>query len=468
MNRSNIKNFLPAALLIATSSCITQPEQKPNVLFIIVDDLRPTLGCFGFPDVKSPSIDQLASEGIQFNNAYCNVPVCGASRASFLTGLRPLWPDRFRNHLTRVDEECPNTITLFEHFVNNGYTALSNGKVLHHQDDKEGAWSEPPWKPDTTTVIHFSNVNYLDSASIAYINPETGGGPYFESADAPDSLYFDAKVAKKTISDLNRLAKEDKPFFLAVGFHNPHLPFNAPKKYWDLYDSVQIADNRFAIENLPVQVKNSREIFMYGRLEHYNSLEFHYEARHAYLACVSFVDTQIGRILQTLENLGIDDNTIVVLVGDHGWNLGEHNFWGKHNVLHNALNVPMIIKAPGVKPSKLDQVVEFVDLYPTLCELTGTNHEEHLQGSSMVALMKNKDNDWKNFACSEWQGARNISSERYSYTYWFEKGNEEAELLFDHHSDHKENKNVITDPFYKDVIVQHKVKLDSIYSILEN
>jgi arylsulfatase A-like enzyme len=467
MIKSRLKKLLPAALIIASGACTNQPEQKPNVLFLFVDDLRPSLGSYGFPDVKSPNIDQLAEEGIQFNRAYCNVPVCGASRASLMTGLRPHWPDRFRNYLSRADEECPNTITLPEHFVNNGYIAISNGKVFHHQDDTEEAWSEPPWKPDTTTVINFSNVNYLDSASIAYINPKSGAGPYFEAAEAPDSLYFDGKVTRKAISDLRRLSKQDKPFFLAVGFHKPHLPFNAPKKYYDLYDSVEIADNRFLPEGLPAQSRNSREIFVYGRLDHYNSLDFHYEARHAYLACVSFVDEKIGQIMNTLKELNLDENTVVVLIGDHGWHLGEHNYWGKHNTLHNALHTPLIIKAPGYKHGEIEQVVEFVDIYPTLCDLTGIPKPDHLKGESMTSIMQGDAEYWKNIAFTEWQGARNVVTDRYSYSYWFEERHKGAKMLFDLETDPRENKNVAFDPEYSEVVKELQTKLDTLYSNFE-
>ena len=336
--------------------------------------------------------------------------------------------------------------------------------MFHHQDDKEEAWSEPPWKPDTTTVINYSNVNYLDSASIRYINPETGGGPYFEAADAPDSLYFDGKVTRKTISDLKRLSKQDKPFFLAVGFHKPHLPFNAPRKYYDLYDSVEIASNRFRPEGLPKQVRNSGEIFVYGRLEHYNTLDFHYEARHAYLACVSFIDEKVGRILKTLEELEIDNNTIVVLIGDHGWHLGEHNFWGKHNTLHNALHVPLIIRAPGYNHDQLEQVVEYVDLYPTLCDLTGIPKPSHLMGESVTGLMNGKDENWKNAAFSEWKGARTIVNQDYSYSYWFEDKEKGAKMLFDHQVDPQENKNIVDEPEYSIIVNELQDRLDSLYA----
>mgnify|MGYP006295258607 CR=1 FL=1 len=465
MNR--IKLLLPIIFLLFVFSCRTkkeEPLEKPNVLFLIVDDLRTALGTYNYPDVISPNIDQLASEGVRFDRSYCNVPVCGASRASFLTGFRPHFPDRFNNYYTHVEEDAPEALTLPRHFRNNGYIAISNGKVFHHQYDKAEDWSESPWKPDTTSLIDFSNVSWMDSASLDKMNPETGAGPYFEGADAPDSLYFDAKLAKKTISDLKRLAKQDKPFFLSVGFHKPHLPFNAPKKYYDLYDTIQIAENRFRPEGLPDEVRNSREIFVYGYLDHYNSLEFHYEARHAYYACVSFIDTQVGRIMNELESQGLDKNTIVVLIGDHGWHLGEHNFWGKHNVLHNALNTPMIIKAPGVETGVSDKIVEFVDLYPTLCDLAGIELPGHLHGSSMKGILTGNDDDWENMAFCEWKGARTVITDQYSYSKWPYVKNRNVQLLFDHSVDPNENINVVNEEKYSEVVKSHSRMIDSLYA----
>jgi iduronate 2-sulfatase len=455
-------------LLIVFMTACNQEEvelEKPNFLFIMVDDLRPSLGTYGFPDVISPRIDQLAQEGVQFNRAYCNVPVCGASRASVFTGLRPHYPDRFVNYLTWVQEETPDILTLPEYLKNSGYVVISNGKTFHHQFDKQEVWSEPPWKPDTNTVIHFSNVNYFDSASIQYINPKSGAGPYFEAADAPDSLYRDGQLTNKTIKDLRRLAKQDKPFFLATGYVKPHLPFNVPRKYFDVYDSIQIADNRFRPENLPDPVRNSGEIFVYGRMEHFNTTEFHYEARKAYLACVNFIDTHVGIVLDSLEKFGLAENTVVVLFGDHGFHLGEHDFWGKHNILHNALHVPLVIKVPGkYKKIPVNELVEFVDIYPTICELAGLELPSHLHGRSMVPLLGNEKTDWKKEVFAEWKGARTVLSDRYSYSYWFEDRFNGAQALFDYEKDPQENVNVADKVEYQEVVKHHRQLLDSLYA----
>jgi iduronate 2-sulfatase len=458
--------FSIGALAALVFSCNSEKaDQKPNVLFIAIDDLRPVLGSYGH-DIHSPAIDQVASEGVQFNRAYCNVPVCGASRASLLTGIRPLFPDRFINYLSWAEKDTPGVLSMPEHFKNNGYTTISIGKVFHHRTDMTWAWSAEPWMPDTFTYIRYADLNYTDSSSLNYINPRTGAGPYFEASNAPDSLYFDNKVTAKAIKDMKMLAEEGKPFFLAVGFHKPHLPFTAPKRYFDMYENVKIAENRFTPEDLPEQVKNSREIFTYGRLDHYNTLEFHHEARKAYYACVSYIDDLVGEIMSNLKKLGLEKNTIVVIYGDHGWHLGEHNFWGKHNILHNALHCPLIIKAPGMKPGKIQELVEFVDIYPTLCQLAGLEIPSHLQGSSMVNLMTGKPEGWKNIAVCEWSGARTLLTDGYSYSYWFEEKHNNARCLFDHSVDPDENKNVADNTDYKEIINQHQAILDSVYSTL--
>jgi choline-sulfatase len=458
-----MKPIFSIALLMVAQTAISAPKEKPNVLFIMLDDLRPVLGTYGHPEVKSPNIDRLAAQGIQFNNAFCNVPVCGASRASLLTGIRPLWPGRFRNAYASADEDVPEAISLPAYLKNNGYTTISNGKIFHHQFDKANSWSEPSWRPDTNTVINYADIDWIDTTSLRKINPKTGAGPYYECSTAPDSLYFDSKVAAKSIKDLKRLAATGKPFFLGVGFHKPHLPFNAPKRFYDLYPEVEIAYNRFPSINLPVQVLNSKEIFVYGGLDFYNSTEFHHEARQAYYASVSYVDDQVGRVLNALKELNLEKNTIVVILGDHGWNLGEHNFWGKHNVYYNALHIPLIIKAPGIKPRKVNELVEYVDIFPSLCQLIGLEAPAQLQGNSMVPLMKNKAESWKNAVFCEWQGARTVVTERYSYSYWFEEKHKGAQMLFDHQNDPSENENVVYKPEYQEIAKQLKQEIDNKY-----
>ena len=466
-----MRNYI-VILFVLLLSCDQSSKHvnKPNFLFIIVDDLRPQLGIYGHTDIKSPNIDKLATEGLLFNHAYCNVPVCGASRSSLFSGLRPLWPVRFLNFNTRIDKDCPNVITLPELLRNCGYTTISNGKVFHHNNDTEEAWSEPPWRPAVLTArIEALNSQWVDPSSRKYVNEESGSGPYFECADVPDTAYFDGQVAEKSVRDLKRMANTGNPFFLAVGFIRPHLPFNAPKKYYDLYDQVKIADNRFTPIGLPKECRGSREILSYSKIGQYNSDDFHHEAKRAYYACVSYIDAQIGKLLDALEETGKADQTVVVLIGDHGWHLGEHNFWGKHNVLENALHTPMIIKIPGMPSKQVDRVVEFVDLYPTLCTLANIEIPGHLQGENMLPMITGEDPGWEDVAFTEWSGARNVTTNRYSYSEWIREKSRGVQMLFDHEKDPEENENIVDHAEYKEVIDSLRGKLNDLYkNINEN
>lgn len=462
-----MKKLTILLLLIAGAACSQSADRtikKPNVLFIFVDDLRPQLGAYDHPQIKSPNIDKLASDGVLFRSAFCNVAVCGASRASVMSGLRPLWPNRFRNYVSRADEDCPDAITLPELFKNNGYTTVSLGKVFHEKNDSRQGWTEKPWRPNISHRISPTDkaTSWVDPESYKDVN-ESGRGPYFECPDVPDTAYFDGQVAEKAISDMKRLQKEGNPFFLAVGFIKPHLPFNAPKKYFDLYDDVDIAENRFRPEGLPEQLKNQGEILSYTGIKDYNSVAFHKEARKAYYACVSYVDAQIGKVLNALKESGMEKNTIVILIGDHGWHIGEHNFWGKHNTLFNAIRAPMIIKAPDLPKKSVNEMVEFVDLYPTICELANIGTPSHLQGKSMVGLINGKDKTWENVVYTEWQGARCVTTPKYSYAVWFEEENKGANYLFDLVLDPQENVNVVDRPEYSEIIKQHQQLLENLY-----
>ena len=431
-------------------------DEKYNILFIAVDDLRPELGCYGQEHIHSPNIDDLASEGVQFNRAYTQYPTSGPSRASILTGIH------VTDHQAEQMEE--DFITLPGYLKENGYTTLSLGKVFHHMTDCQEGWSREPWRSDS--IYHgekdWARYNTYDlwqnDSSKKYINEETHRGPYNEKAVVPDTAYQDGRLARKSITELQKLKKSDSPFFLACGFWRPHLPLNAPEKYWDLYEreEIEIAGNRYPPKNLPEQVRISDEIFAYGRVEgNYNTEAFHRETRHAYYACVSYVDAQVGKIMNALEKYGMDENTIVVLWGDHGWHLGEHDFWGKHNTLENALRSPLIIKAPGIQPGQRDQLAGLVDIYPTLIDLTGLEKTSHLEGTSLGKVMRDKNAPGRDAVFCTYRGGNCVITDRYLYTEWNEDDSTVARMLFDHKKDPNENKNVAVEPQYKDVIEKH-------------
>jgi iduronate 2-sulfatase len=428
-------------------SAQTLSEEK-NILFIAVDDLRAQLGCYGDQEIVSPNIDALASRGVLFNNAYCNVPRCGASRASVITGIRA--PADIWNCY-----EIPLTyITLPAWLSKHGYHTISNGKVLHYIKDRKYDWHEV-WR---SAEVYFGKQDWgkyntygiwQNPLSAQHVHPASGRGPYCEWAVVPDDAYQDGKVAEKTIVDLRRLKESDKPFFLACGFWRPHLPFNAPKKYWDLYNrnQIELADNYYPPLNNPAQNVSAKEFERYARTgEEKSSKAFQAEARHAYYACVSYVDAQIGKVLDALDSLGLTDNTIVILWSDHGFLLGEHSFWGKQNTLRESLRVPLIVSAPGLaKNDQADALIELVDLYPTICELAGLPKPDHLHGSSFVPVLQNPKRDWKQAAFSRFSGCEAVKTERYLYTQW-DDGGEVVPMLFDHQTDPGENENIADQP----------------------
>lgn len=420
---------------------------KHNVLFVAIDDLRPELGCFGGKEVLSPHIDKLAATGIIFTRAYCQVPVCGASRASLMTGLRPT-KKRFLSFDTYAERDAPGAMTLPEEFKRNGYHCLSNGKVFHHYDDTaKRSWSENPWKPS------LGGASFIDPESESMIGGRKKRGPVWEAPKVADNAYPDGQIADKTIADLKRMKKSGRPFFLACGFKKPHLPFYAPEKYWDLYEraSLELADNRERPKDAPSELRGSGEIHNYhDRGMKYNSEEWHRSCLHGYYACVSYVDAQIGKIMKTLDDLDLRENTIIVLWGDHGWHLGEHNFWGKHNLMHLSTRSPLIVSAPGFKAGQTcDRLVEFVDIYPTLMDLSGLkSFNQGLEGTSFTPLLENPRLPWKKAVFSQFKSALGVVTDRYNYAE-FDEG---PKMLFDLKADPDENVNLANSPERKDEV----------------
>jgi iduronate 2-sulfatase len=423
--------------------------ERPNVLFIAIDDLRPELGCYGADHIKSPNIDELASQGVLFNRAYCQAPHCAPSRSSLLSGVHTL---NYEGIPMKPEELAPGKITLPATFRRAGYYTIGNGKIYHQrEDDEKQSWSEPSFSLVNGPKEN-NHLTFHEKESANYILEKNQRGPFFESPDVPDNTYIDGQTCGKTIKDLRRLAKMKKPFFLACGFVRPHLPFYAPKKYWDMYDreEIALADNRYKPQNAPDALKCSGEFGSYhSKNIQFNSDEFHLISRHGYYACVSYADALVGKLLATLDELGLRDNTIVVLWGDHGWNLGEHNYWSKHNLLHTSKHAPLIISAPGFKQNiKTDGIVELVDIYPTLCDLTGINLPKQLEGTSMVPLLKNPEQDGKKAAFTKWRNGASVSTPDFSYTEWDNK----QRMLFDHRKDPEENVNVAESSEYQETV----------------
>ncbi|CAD5293187.1 MULTISPECIES: sulfatase [unclassified Imperialibacter] len=434
--RSLVIPFLGASLVF---SCTPKeaPTGPSNVLFIVVDDLRPELGCYGHPLVQSPNMDQLAGEGVLFKNAFCNIPVCGASRASFLTGLRPM-QNRFLTYLTYAQDDAPGAISLPQYFKDNGYTTVSNGKVFHNEDDHAAAW-DINWRPNDLLDYQTEANSGTDLAN--------RGRPY-ERGNVPDSVYNDAKIAAKSIIDLKALAAAGKPFFMAVGFLKPHLPFNAPEKYWQLYDGkVSLPDNNYVPTGAPARsVHNSGELRNYAEVpkEGPVSDSLALTLIQGYYASVSYVDAQIGRVLDELKALGLDEKTHIVLIGDHGYNLLEHTMWCKHCNYRNSLRSTMIWKSPKVKAGSISNaIVEYVDIFPTLADLSGLPKPTQLQGESLANELAAPSTSPAGFAISRWTNGYTITTPDYAYTEWVNDSLQwQDEMLYDHRSDLEENENI--------------------------
>jgi arylsulfatase A-like enzyme len=432
-----------------------QAQQK-NILFIAVDDLRPQLGCYGDPVVQSPNMDKLASSGVRFAQAYCNIPVCGATRASIMSGLRPN-ASRFINYDCYLDKDVPGVVSLPMHFRNNGYQTVSLGKVFHHQFDSKGSWDEN-WRPKNPKEGVWQD--YQLPENIAANKSDKQRALPYEKADLPDDAYFDGKIAAKAIEELQAAKQSGKPFFMAVGFLKPHLPFNAPAKYWDLYPeaSIKLPDNMHKPKDAP-----DASMHTFGELRAYSDIppigpvsnDMALKLIQGYYACVSYTDAQVGKVLKALDALGLADNTIVVLWGDHGWNLGEHGLWCKHCNFKNALHTPLMIRAPGFKTGIVaNQLVEYVDVYPTLCDLAAVPKPFHLQGNSLTPLLNGENPAWKDAVFSRWIKGETIITQSHAYTEWYQQPGQPpyARMLFDHTTDAGENVNISEDPANRQLV----------------
>ncbi|BDD12031.1 iduronate-2-sulfatase (plasmid) [Fulvitalea axinellae] len=478
MIREKISIASVALALAGQVSCMAPKEESEgpyNVLFITVDDLGQRLGAYGDNQVHTPNIDQLASRAALFENAYCAIPICMGSRACALTGVHALSPN-VKNGLRRADSQLGGATALPKLLKGQGYYTISNGKVFHDRDDSEDSWSEPAWRPqiEGKKWLDPDSENYQKYSSYSFKDPKTKKrkkvegyrGPIVEGADVPDSAYFDGKVLERSLIDLRRLKKKGQPFFLAVGFVKPHLPFYAPKKYWDMYDreAIKVAGNTDKPLNLPKQVRGSREYTMYHHRNLADStVEFHKMARHGYYAAVSYVDSLLGRLMDELKAQGLDKNTVVVFWGDHGFHLGEHSFWGKHNVMSNALSIPMMVRMPGQEKSvRVSVPANASDLYPTVCELLGVTIPDHVGGNSLVPYFKGQGKPTQaGYSFARWQGADVVMDGRYVYSEWRKEGKVIAKMLYNHKKDPEENNNVAHDPVYASTVKELSKALDA-------
>lgn len=476
MTPAMIRTLLSLFLLLVAGPLISHgADQKPNVLFIAVDDLRPELNCYGAAHMQTPNIDKLASQGILFERAYCQVAVCNPSRSSVLSGCRPDTTKILANN-TFLRPMMPEVVTLPQHFKNQGYTSLSLGKIFHHSDREPGddpqSWSEPSWyhAPAYRSWFTQESNDFIKALKKLPKNkqPKIIRARPYEASDQPDEVYPDGQTATKAVETLRRLKAENKPFFLGVGFVKPHLPFTCPQKYWDMYppETIKLPAHSARPKDAPEPAfHNLYELRTYGDVPPAGDLseELALNLIRGYRACVSHMDAQVGRVLEELEKLGMRENTIIVLWGDHGYHLGEQGLFTKMTNFELGTRVPLIVCAPGLKTTgqRTRALVELVDLYPTLAELAALPQPKHLEGKSFAPLLEKPDQPWKDAAFSQYLRpgkppilGRSILTDRWRYTEWKDlKGNAAGNELYDHQTDPEEMVNLAQESEYEELIV---------------
>jgi iduronate 2-sulfatase len=469
MMKNSLLTTIVASVLFVVSC--NQPEEQhfepdlPNVLFIAIDDLKPMLGCYGDSAIITPNIDALAVNGAVFLNNHCQQAVCGPSRASLLTGM---YPDQIGiTDFSSIRDKNPDIVMLPQYFKNKGYTTVNISKIFDYRTVGKGmdsiSWSWP-YFPAGEEILHYYSsetgpvTGYFYQSELVkqtYIEKKAEAEelgihpiqhlhkfikPATECLDLPDHAYKDGVFANRAIEDLKKLSKEGNPFFLAVGFERPHLPWTAPKKYWDMYDreAIDLVEFRgYAQNDLDYYYSKANELRSYtdeegndayGKLANDIPLTEEEERLlvHGYMAAVSYIDVQVGKILAQLEALELEGNTIVVLWGDHGWHLGDHGLWGKATNFEQATRSPLIISVPGLQNFYVNQATEFVDLYPTLCELAGLYIPESLPGHSLVDILYGVEDPDNLYAFSQFTRGDKmgyaVRDDRYRYVEWMEVG----------------------------------------------
>ncbi|QDU38265.1 Arylsulfatase [Maioricimonas rarisocia] len=453
--------------LLADGQETLAADEPLNVLFIAADDLNTTLGCYGDRQVQTPHIDRLAAEGLLFERAYCQQAVCNPTRASLLSGRRP---DTIRVWNLRADfrTAIPDAVTLPQHFKQNGYHTQAIGKIYHNMGDLD---DEPSWS--VSAQLHAGR--HADDYSL----PEhkgKGKPTSVESPDAPDNIYRDGQITDLAVEAIADLAEQ--PFFLAVGYWRPHLPFLAPQKYWDRYDAAALTlpSPLAPPEDVPaIALHDSRELRGYGVKQPFPLPEdVHRELLHGYLASITYLDAQIGRLMQALEENGLADRTVVVFWSDHGFHLGQHSLWCKTSDFELDARVPLIVRPPKYARagSRTRGLVELVDLYPSLAELCDLDVPEGLEGTSFAPLLDDPSRPWKKAAFTQhprpayYRGKPDVMgysmrTDRFRYTEWqdWKDGGVVARELYDHQNDPDETVNLAGRDEFRETVDALQVQL---------
>ncbi len=474
-----------ALLSISLMLTFVEAADKPNILFIAVDDLRPELGCYGNKIIKTPNIDRIAARGIVFNKAYCQQAVCSPSRTAIMTGLRPdvtkVWD--LETHFRAAQ---PNCVTLPQHFRANGWHCAALGKVYHVGFEDGRSWSVPHWYPkgravDTDPVDWTKQIVTKHGVKVEEYGAPLQGqparkngkdpkkGPAYEISSKPDDELPDGATAAEAVKRLAVLKSRREPFFLAVGFVKPHLPFVAPKKYWDMYNPNLIpvpTTNKLPTGSPQFAGHNNGELHAYPGVPKGNPIpsEFARTLRHGYYSCISYTDAQIGRLLDALDKEGLADNTIIVLWGDHGWQLGDHGLWHKHTNFEIAARAPLLISVPKSKTAgwKCEAPVEFVDVYPTMADICGLPIPDRLGGNSLKNFIENPDAPATDVAISQYPRSTpdgavmgySIRNERYRATFWRVRNGSKivATELYDEQQDPNETVSLADMPEHKGLL----------------
>ncbi|MEX0321017.1 MAG: sulfatase [Puniceicoccaceae bacterium] len=420
-----MKKLITALLLLAIAGCAFAAK-RPNILFIAADDLRTELGCYGSEIAVTPHLDALAADGLLFENAYCQQAICGPSRASLMTGLRPDTSGITHNYLEFRDLN-PDIVTLPQYFIQQGYETVYHGKIFHGREtDDKHSWSRKPATIDLPRATGFALQENRERQAKMRVEMEAkygeqarfglASGVAWECADVADYRYADGYSTEVAMATLKELVKDPsgsgqvKPFFLALGFRKPHLNWVAPKKYWDFYDRDKIPvvkDGKAPEGGAAMGLHPGFELRVRDLVPDYGPIDedLARTLKHAYLACASYIDAQVGKMVAALEEAGVRDNTIIIFWSDHGWHLGEMGTWGKATNYEVATRVPMIIWTPDMPDStrgrKTDALVELIDMYPSLCELAGLKQPKHLEGSSFKPLLEDPDRNWKKASFSQ-------------------------------------------------------------------
>jgi iduronate 2-sulfatase len=503
------KHLFIYLMLLSIIKIQAQDQSSPNILFIAIDDLKPTLGIYGDSFAVTPNIDAIANNGTTFLNNHTQQAICGPSRASLLTGKRPDYT-KVWDLKTKMRDVNPTILTIPQYFKQSGYQTIGVGKIYDprcvdtHRD--KPSWSIPSIKeneleypkgynkPALGFYQNKENLNTINGiknrALVKNIQKKkiykyitNRFKPPYEMADVPDGAYVDGAIANKSIQLLDTL-NTSKPFFLAVGFKRPHLPFVAPTKYWQLYDEskIQLADYQKKSENsVDVSYHKSGEMRKYKTPEITYKLnndgllaldkELQKKLIHGYYAATSYIDAQIGKIIDKLKQKDLDKNTIIVIWGDHGYHLGDHSLWNKHSNFEQATRSPLIIYDPRInKGYKINSPTEFVDLFPTISDLANIGVPKNLDGVSLKAQIKGEENTSKIYAVSQYPRKNKMGysfrTKEYRYTVWINnkkstvpifKEDIHAEELYDYKNDPLETENKIDDEEYRKIKITHQI-----------